>query len=282
MNSYIFDKRIQLKEAPQKVNSVVLENAFNYVKVKEGIHVMGKIGITGECSCDEHCFPFVDTLDIDLIVPGDVIGSLKSLKLVIDNYDYHIVDDCLNFKIKCNLEGYDNSKEDLEIDKAFEEATSNLSIDNKNELLEQFRDTLSNEDEKTIEDLISGKVDVITTTEEENSEHPYIDDKSFDEQVPVDEQTDKIEPVNVINNDVIEDKISEIKSNLNQESEKVTNSNNALFKEERFVVFSSFYRVKKDDTYASIAKNYQIDETHLRKSNNEKELSEGTLLRIPR
>ena len=280
MNSYIFDKRIQLKEAPQKVNSVVLENAFNYVKVKEGIHVMGKIGITGECSCDEHCFPFMDTLDIDLIVPGDVIGSLKSLKLVIDNYDYHIVDDCLNFKIKCNLEGYDNSKEDLEIDKAFEEATSNLSIDNKNELLEQFRDTLSNEDEKTIEDLINGKVDVITTTEEENSEHPYIDDKSFDEQVPVDELTDKIEPVNAINNEVIEDKINEIKSNLNKNN--TSNDNNALFKEERFVVFSSFYRVKKDDTYASIAKNYHIDEAHLRKSNNEKELSEGTLLRIPR
>lgn len=280
MNSYIFDKRIQLKEAPKKVDSVVLENAFNYVKVKEGIHVMGKIGITGECSCDEHCFPFVDTLDIDLIVPGDVIGSLKSLKLVIDNYDYHIVDDCLNFKIKCNLEGYDNSKEELEIDKAFEEATSNLSIDNKNELLEQFRETLSNEDEQTIEDLINGKVDVITTTEEENSEHPYIDDKSFDEQVPVEEQTDKIEPVSVVNNDVIEEKINEIKENQNKLDNK--NNNNALFKEERFVVFSSFYRVKKDETYGSIAKSFQIDEAHLRKSNNEKELSEGTLIRIPR
>ena len=279
MNSYIFDKRIQLKEAPKKVDSVVLENAFNYVKVKEGIHVMGKIGITGECSCDEHCFPFMDTLDIDLIVPGDVIGSLKSLKLVIDNYDYHIVDDCLNFKIKCNLEGYDNSKEELEIDKAFEEATSNLSIDNKNELLEQFRETLSNEDEQTIEDLINGKVDVITT-EEENSEHPYIDDKSFDEQVPVEEQTDKIEPVSVVNNDVIEEKINEIKENQNKLDNK--NNNNALFKEERFVVFSSFYRVKKDETYGSIAKSFQIDEAHLRKSNNEKELSEGTLIRIPR
>ena len=279
MNSYIFDKRIQLKEAPKKVDSVVLENAFNYVKVKEGIHVMGKIGITGECSCDEHCFPFVDTLDIDLIVPGDVIGSLKSLKLVIDNYDYHIVDDCLNFKIKCNLEGYDNSKEELEIDKAFEEATSNLSIDNKNELLEQFRETLSNEDEQTIEDLINGKVDVITT-EEENSEHPYIDDKSFDEQVPVEKQTDKIEPVSVVNNDVIEEKINEIKENQNKLDNK--NNNNALFKEERFVVFSSFYRVKKDETYGSIAKSFQIDEAHLRKSNNEKELSEGTLIRIPR
>lgn len=280
MNSYIFDKRIQLKEAPKKVDSVVLENAFNYVKVKEGIHVMGKIGITGECSCDEHCFPFVDTLDIDLIVPGDVIGSLKSLKLVIDNYDYHIVDDCLNFKIKCNLEGYDNSKEELEIDKAFEEATSNLSIDNKNELLEQFRETLSNEDEQTIEDLINGKVDVITTTEEENNEHPYIDDKSFDEQVPVEKQTDKIEPVSVVNNDVIEEKINEIKENQNKLDNK--NNNNALFKEERFVVFSSFYRVKKDETYGSIAKSFQIDEAHLRKSNNEKELSEGTLIRIPR
>lgn len=279
MNSYIFDKRIQLKEAPKKVDSVVLENAFNYVKVKEGIHVMGKIGITGECSCDEHCFPFVDTLDIDLIVPGDVIGSLKSLKLVIDNYDYHIVDDCLNFKIKCNLEGYDNSKEELEIDKAFEEATSNLSIDNKNELLEQFRETLSNEDEQTIEDLINGKVDVITT-EEENSEHPYIDDKSFDEQVPVEEQTDKIEPVSVVNNDVIEEKINEIKENQSKIDNK--DNNNALFKEERFVVFSSFYRVKKDETYGSIAKSFQIDEAHLRKSNNEKELSEGTLIRIPR
>ena len=280
MNSYIFDKRIQLKEAPKKVDSVVLENAFNYVKVKEGIHVMGKIGITGECSCDEHCFPFVDTLDIDLIVPGDVIGSLKSLKLVIDNYDYHIVDDCLNFKIKCNLEGYDNSKEELEIDKAFEEATSNLSIDNKNELLEQFRETLSNEDEQTIEDLINGKVDVITTTQEENSEHPYIDDKSFDEQVPVEEQTDKIEPVSVVNNDVIEEKINEIKENQSKIDNK--ENNNALFKEERFVVFSSFYRVKKDETYGSIAKSFQIDEAHLRKSNNEKELSEGTLIRIPR
>ena len=279
MNSYIFDKRIQLKEAPKKVDSVVLENAFNYVKVKEGIHVMGKIGITGECSCDEHCFPFMDTLDIDLIVPGDVIGSLKSLKLVIDNYDYHIVDDCLNFKIKCNLEGYDNSKEELEIDKAFEEATSNLSIDNKNELLEQLRETLSNEDEQTIEDLINGKVDVITT-EEENSEHPYIDDKSFDEQVPVEKQTDKIEPVSVVNNDVIEEKINEIKENQNKLDNK--NNNNALFKEERFVVFSSFYRVKKDETYGSIAKSFQIDEAHLRKSNNEKELSEGTLIRIPR
>ena len=279
MNSYIFDKRIQLEEAPKKVDSVVLENAFNYVKVKEGIHVMGKIGITGECSCDEHCFPFMDTLDIDLIVPGDVICSLKSLKLVIDNYDYHIVDDCLNFKIKCNLEGYDNSKEELEIDKAFEEATSNLSIDNKNELLEQFRETLSNEDEQTIEDLINGKVDVITT-EEENSEHPYIDDKSFDEQVPVEEQTDKIEPVSVVNNDVIEEKINEIKENQNKLDNK--NNNNALFKEERFVVFSSFYRVKKDETYGSIAKSFQIDEAHLRKSNNEKELSEGTLIRIPR
>lgn len=280
MNSYIFDKRIQLKEAPKKVDSVVLENAFNYVKVKEGIHVMGKIGITGECSCDEHCFPFVDTLDIDLIVPGDVIGSLKSLKLVIDNYDYHIVDDCLNFKIKCNLEGYDNSKEELEIDKAFEEATSNLSIDNKNELLEQFRETLSNEDEQTIEDLINGKVDVITTTEEENSEHPYIDDKSFDEQVPVEKQTDKIEPMSIVNNDVIEEKINEIKENQSKIDNK--ENNNALFKEERFVVFSSFYRVKKDETYGSIAKAFQIDEAHLRKSNNEKELSEGTLIRIPR
>ena len=279
MNSYIFDKRIQLKEAPKKVDSVVLENAFNYVKVKEGIHVMGKIGITGECSCDEHCFPFVDTLDIDLIVPGDVIGSLKSLKLVIDNYDYHIVDDCLNFKIKCNLEGYDNSKEELEIDKAFEEATSNLSLDNKNELLEQFRETLSSEDEQTIEDLINGKVDVITT-KEENSEYPYIDDKSFDEQVPVEEQTDKIEPVSVVNNDVIEEKINEIKENQSKIDNK--ENNNALFKEERFVVFSSFYRVKKDETYGSIAKSFQIDETHLRKSNNEKELSEGTLIRIPR
>ena len=48
------------------------------------------------------------------------------------------------------------------------------------------------------------------------------------------------------------------------------------------MVFSSFYRVKKDETYGSIAKSFQIDEAHLRKSNNEKELSEGTLIRIPR
>lgn len=279
MNTYYFDKKINLEEAPDKVNSVVLENSFDYVHLNDGVHVSGKIGISGECKCQEHVIPFVDTLDVDLIVPSENIGHLKGLKLIVDNYDCHIVDDSINFRIKCNLSGYDEDKENFEVEEAFKEFAS----DNSEKLIQEFRDTLSEEEANKLENLMKDDVDVfvnnsedeVQTLEEEipdlaeegNEVYPFI---------PYEEEPVKVD--STVNNEAIENVINETKA-MNVEKPVEQNS---LFGTERFVVFSRFYRCVSGDSYESIALKYEIDPYDLKDLNKNKIISEGTLIQIPR
>ena len=281
MNTYFFDKKINLEEAPDKVNSVVLENSFNYVHLNDGIRVSGKIGISGECKCQEHIIPFVDTLDVDLIVPSENIGHLKSLKLVIDNYDCHIVDDSINFRIKCNLSGYDEDKENFEIEEAFKEFTD----ENPEKLVKEFRDTLSDEDAEKLEHLMKDDVEVFVNNsedevqtleeeipslgEEENAVYPFI---------PYEDEP--IEVNSVANSEAIDNVINETKE-MNENKKEELN-HNTLFGNERFVVFSRFYRCVKGDTYETIALKYELNPYDLKDLNKNKVISEGTLIQIPR
>ena len=280
MNTYYFDKKINLEEAPDKVNSVVLENSFNYVHLNNGIHVSGKIGISGECKCQEHTIPFIDTLDVDLIIPSENIGHLKSLKLVVDNYDCHIVDDSINFRIKCNLNGYDEDKENFEVEEAFKEFVN----EDSEKLVQEFRDNLTDEEAEKLENLMKDDVDVFVSNsedevhtleedipslnEEENAVYPFVPYE--DEPVEVD---------STINNDAIDNVINETKA---MNAEKEIEKPNSLFTSERFVVFSRFYRCVSGDTYETIALKYDINPYDLKDLNKNKVISEGTLIQIPR
>lgn len=274
MNTYFFDKKINLEEAPEKVNSVVLDNSFNYVRLSNGIHVSGKIGISGDCKCQDHFIPFMDTLDVDLIVPNENIGNLKDLKLLIDSYDCHIVDDSVNFHIKCNLDGYDETKENFEIDKAFKEFVN----ENNNNIVQEFRESLTEEEEKKLESLLNGDVDIIATNEkEENEEVQELLDYEEEQEPFITIEEPPIEVSSPSNDEAIEKVMKENKAVVNQQ---VDTSN--LFENERFVVFSRFYRAKSNDTYDSIAANNEVDVIKLKTINKNKEIVEGTLIQIPR
>lgn len=294
MNSYIFDKKINLAEVPEKVNNVLLENSFDYVRLTNGIHVMGKISISGDCKCNEHNVPFVDTLDVDLIIPNDNIGSLKGLKLVVDDYETHIVDESINFRIRCTLNGYDEAQENFEIDKSFKEAIERLEGFETEQLVNEFRDTITPEDEKMMEGLINGDVDVIVTDSSDNHKMPQYeeenDKKEEEEQkddavypyLDVEEDATPLELQTSNNDEVIENKMSEAKKDAEVIREEKPQSKNDLFEHERFIVFSRFYRVKYGETYASIANDNNVDENKLREINKNKELIEGSLVQIPR
>lgn len=269
MNSYVFDKRINLNEDVKKVSSVVLNNDFNYLKLSNGVRVTGKIGISGECKCEDHSFPFKDTMDVDLIVPNENIGDVNSIKLVIDNYDLHIVDEGLTLKVRCSLNGYEEATKMFELEKTLKENFKNID-DN---IVQGLRDEIGEDDEKKFMDLINGKnVDVISNLD------TYEEVKEDDIPLEVeDSNNDK-----VIDNTIKGDNKSEEVTLIDNIP---TNNNplpNDLFVEERFVIFSSFYRVRNGDTYESIASKNNIDVQKLKDLNKNKELTEGSLIQIPR
>lgn len=285
MNSYIFDKQIKVDEVPDRVMNVKLEDGYDYITLVNGLHVVGAITISGEYLANAHQVPFKDTLNIDVIIPNENILNMRDLRFSVENYEVHIVDNFLNFKIKCQINGHDLTKEEKEVEANIQEVVENLDPNAPNSLLDQFRDNLSEEDEKTLEALIKGeKVDIIAT--ESVEEHETIESDPISEQMPEDPETEhpfvddlaEITPLETEesnNKQVIEDKIKEIK---NQSSPNP----NALFKEERFVIFSRFYRVRRGDTYESIASTNNVDIDQLKSLNKYKEISEGSLVQIPR
>jgi len=287
MNSYIFDKQIKVDEVPDRVMNVKLEDGYDYITLVNGLHVVGAITISGEYLANAHQVPFKDTLNIDVIIPNENILNMRDLRFSVENYEVHIVDNFLNFKIKCQINGHDLTKEEKEVEANIQEVVENLDPNAPNSLLDQFRDNLSEEDEKTLEALIKGeKVDIIATPAaaekedilesdpsgeqvpevEPETEHPFVDDLAEITPLETEESNNK---------QVIEDKIKEIK---NQSSPNP----NALFKEERFVIFSRFYRVRRGDTYESIASTNNVDIDQLKSLNKNKEISEGSLVQIPR
>ncbi len=287
MNSYIFDKQIKVDEVPDRVMNVKLEDGYDYITLVNGLHVVGAITISGEYLASAHQVPFKDTLNIDVIIPNENILNMRDLRFSVENYEVHIVDNFLNFKIKCQINGHDLTKEEKEVEANIQEVVENLDPNAPNSLLDQFRDNLSEEDEKTLEALIKGeKVDIIATEnveEQENAiesdpiseqmpevepetEHPFVDDLAEITPLETEESNNK---------QVIEDKIKEIKN-------QSTPNPNALFKEERFVIFSRFYRVRRGDTYESIASANNVDIDQLKSLNKNKEISEGNLVQIPR
>ena len=251
MNSYIFDKQIKVDEVPDRVMNVKLEDGYDYITLVNGLHVVGAITISGEYLANAHQVPFKDTLNIDVIIPNENILNMCDLRFSVENYEVHIVDNFLNFKIKCQINGHDLTKEEKEVEANIQEVVENLDPNAPNSLLDQFRDNLSEEDEKTLEALIKGeKVDIIATESVEEQE--TIESDPISEQMPVDPETEhpfvddlaEITPLETEesnNKQVIEDKIKEIKNQSSPNS-------NALFKEERFVIFSRFYRVRRGDT----------------------------------
>ncbi|MCH5172063.1 MAG: hypothetical protein J1F31_04495 [Erysipelotrichales bacterium] len=281
MNTYYFDKKINLEEAPDQVNSVVLENSFDYVHLNSGVHVSGKIGISGECKCQEHVIPFVDTLDVDLIVPSENIAHLKSLKLVIDNYDCHIVDDSIHFRIKCNLNGYDEDKENFQVEQAFKDFVDGDS----EKLVQEFRDTLSQEEAEKLENLMKDDVDIFVNNSEDEvqtleEDIPSLSEEENDVYPFVPYEDNPVEVDSSVNNEAIDNVINETKAKT-VEKEIETNQN-SLFGNERFVVFSRFYRCVSGDTYETIALKYDLNPYDLKDLNKNKVISEGTLIQIPR
>ncbi len=274
MPSFLLDKTITFENEIQKVDSVIIDDHFTYVTLFEGIRVQGAIDISGLGHYENEQFPFSDSVDVDILCPNDQICSARGFALRVEDSTYEIGDHAIIFHIKCVLEGSEK------IDEAFslEEASKNAYLELEEAPLEiafnSARSLLSKEDAAKLEQLMQEEnVDVISTMDTSSFNGGTIDFIK-DEEVPLSSA------IIMKSEDDSEDENAQcVKKEMEPKAETAKQK---WFRDEPMVVLSSYYRVKRGDTYQSIAAHHQLNEEQLFLQNKGQELKEGMLLRIRR
>lgn len=261
-----------------------------------------------------------DEIEIDILLKNNELRN-PTKQLKIDNYSYDYDDNYLILHISCVLdEGGENTmntkeKDNLTMDKVnskIEPLRGELTSEEISDLEELFsrkdvevistfpketvkeEKSIANKEEKesrskTKEQVNNVNIDERKCSCEENNESNDIeknntnDDHEDEDNENVKEQIEPIiieeeldEPIDAPNN--IEDMIRE-KSMINVVKEPKKDN---ILVEEGYSIFATFYRVHEGDTYSSISLKHNCNEQKLMLLNNNMELKEGLLIRIPK
>lgn len=277
MSTFTLHKIIPIEAAVHEVKSVVIDDDIKYIEKNDGVKIEGKISMRGDCVGEDCQHPFFETLDVDCFVPHSRISELNTIRLNISDFKSRIIDNNLHLEVKCCLQGEEHMEEKFTIESQIKSALNKKSGPASEVLLNSIRNNISAQDEEMLEKALLGNEVEIITTDEENI--PESDESNHDEEkieFPFDTITIEQE-LEVPTSDLVAmtsgDDTDEVIPFRNEKHDKI-------FDEDKYVVFSRFYRVKKDETYASIAIAHMIDVNVLVRKNNNKNLVEGVLIEL--
>lgn len=274
MPSFILDKTIHVDSPVLSVGSILIDDHFTYVTLYEGIRVQGEIALSGEYQDESESHPFSSTLEVDIMCPNDQICDMRGLKMRVQDFTYTLGEQCIIFHVKCVLEGSEITKENYAPKMETESPYLPIEEEGK-ELVVEARQFLNEDEIKEIESLLSEEhPEVISTIEPqiapEVNESPTIHSGNAEIIKEEDPSLTMLQSEHMAKDE-----------NVAWEDEEVArHQEKPIFKQETFVVVSRFYRVQKGDTYEGIAKKNQIDVEQLKRTNQQKELKEGMLLKI--
>ncbi len=287
MPSYLLDKTLNFESEIEKVDSVIIDDHFTYITLYEGIRVQGVINISGLGHYENEEYPFSTNVDVDILCPNDQICSARGFSLRVEDSSYEIADHAVIFHIKCVLEGTEKVEECFALEEASEKAYLELEEAPLEVAFNAARSLLSEEDASRLESLLSDdSVEVISTMDHTSFNSGTLDFIK-DELDPLtsfpSEETPLMSKEEVIVDDENQARKEEQEERISKgQHEENKTPQEKWFKEEPMVIISSFYRVKKGDTYQSIATKHQLNEEQLFLANKGQELKEGMLIRIKR
>ncbi|MGM9857800.1 MAG: LysM peptidoglycan-binding domain-containing protein [Bacilli bacterium] len=256
-----------------------------------------------------------DELEIDILLKNNEFRS-TTRQLRIDNYSYDYDDNYLILHISCVLDEGGESQMDTEenltndmVNKKIEPLRGELSSDEISELEELFSrkdveviSTISDDESKKNESVeIEESQTRINQENNESTEDSKIDNRKCScenkNELNDNDQNETVESINIMEEEtiepiileeVIDEPLEKIDNNIEMTREesminvvKEPNKDNMLV-EEGYSIFATFYRVREGDTYSSIALKYNCNEQKLMSLNNNMELREGMLVRIPK
>ncbi len=257
MPSYLLDKTITFESDIQKVDSIIIDDHFNYVTLYEGIRIQGTIDISAVAHNESEDYPFTTSIDVDIMCPNEEMCLARGFSLHVDDSSYEISDHAVIFHVKCVIIGQEKVEESLAIEQLSDKAYLELNEAPFELAFMERNNYISQKEADELEQLLKKEVDmeVISTVEME----PLTSD------IPLIDETNKPQEV------IIEDK----------NERKISSENpQKWFQEEPVVITCRYYVVKKDDTYQSLAQKFKIDEGELQILNKNQTLKKGMLIRI--
>lgn len=154
MKNYItLEKKILLDNIKDLINISVDENVA-YLKRNEGIQINGEIQINGiyeNVNGIEKTFS--DFITVNNIIPYNHIDSLDDFSLLVDDFEYSLVDDTLNMYIKLKL----NSFKELENSFPTEDDEEKILIEMEEAQKEEREEIFKTEKEPFLTNLLNTK-----------------------------------------------------------------------------------------------------------------------------
>lgn len=274
---------------------LTMQDNFTYQQEADGVRCVGPFYINGRYSTLNEVRDFQEVYEFDVFAGNDKLDGM-SFSIEYDGYDYSILNKIilyLHFKVHGikgeEIEPITTEEELIPYEKTEEEPVELLSF--VDESGQPWQSTLSEAMEleerqpwtKTLAEAM-GLENVVDEVEEEKvvEETPVVIEKQDIEPVVQKEVINKEENCIVAqdNKDIPVQEEEGTATNIND----VANLSmmEELFEDKDNVITSySFVVIKANDTYASIANRYQVEEEALRKANSDKELRVKNLLVLP-
>ena len=244
MQKIFYEKEIDLLHQLKELVSLTVDESIDYKIEDHGVRAVGSLAIKGEYISQEKRH-FLENVELDVYADDQKIIDRQDFHLKVEDFHYDIIDGNLKIKIEVGVYGVEEG----------ENRYIQLDEDPIDEIEKLSRDV----ETQTINEQ------VVAEAPEEIHDVEKLQEKIY-------ETKEKEEKGNVIGID-----LSTVKEKepyfFKEKEEKVDDD------EDLGVYY--LYVVLPNDTYASIARQYQVDEKMIRDYNQDLNLDAGQILIIP-
>ena len=255
MNPMKIEKRLELSRPVDQILQCQITNEIQYHTEADGIRALGSLWVKGQAADEQGAYPLNEEITLDVLAPLDKLQDPSQFRIRLHHYDARI--ESREMTIYLNVYGM---KE--------ERATS----------------ILESQPEKREPEVIP--LPEISQTEEESAELtlPAAEEPADETIIPAaasvqEKETMAAEGPAVKENTVMDEETNDpAEAAVNEDVGEIED----LFDDAENVIVTSRYMLAQiNDTYASIAQRYGVNEKQLIAVNHNKPLEEKTLILLP-
>lgn len=251
MKTMKIEKQLLFADSVKQVKKLQVQDGLQYQKEEDGIRAIGPLFIKGQYEgMDGSMQSFQEVLDMDIMAPTQKLGNGQFF-IQIEDYEGIPENDSIHLYITMRIHGLKEEPRDVQGEVSKKEMDTHQET-NANVLLQKPMEPIKEKQEEVLKEK---EVAYPMDTPIENQEV-----KEAAEEVPALEESDDM---------------AETSQDTFDEFEDLFEDADTTYTSYRMIV------AQPQDTYASIAQRYEVDEAALRANNHDKEINHKTLVILP-
>lgn len=252
MKTMKIEKQLLFADSVKQVKKLQVQDGLQYQKEEDGIRAIGPLFIKGQYEgMDGSMQSFQEVLDMDIMAPTQKLGNGQFF-IQIEDYEGIPENDSIHLYITMRIHGLKEEPRDVQGEVSKKEMDTHQET-NANVLLQKPMEPIK-----------------------ENKQEEVLKEKevAYPVDTPIEKQEVKevAEEVSALEES---DDMAETSQDTFDEFEDLFEDADTTYTSYRMIV------AQPQDTYASIAQRYEVDEAALRANNHDKEIQHKTLVILP-